>query len=51
MPVGAGITRTLVFKGQPMSLGFQYYDNVKRPEAGPKTLARFNVSFIFPTAP
>jgi hypothetical protein len=49
VPVGAGITRTLVFKAQPMSLGFQYYKNVKRPDNAGGTLARFTVSFIFPT--
>jgi hypothetical protein len=48
VPFGGGITRTLVFKGQPMSLGFQYFKNVKHPDAGPGTLARFAVSFIFP---
>ena len=51
VPVGAGITKTLVFKGQPMSLGFQYYNNVKRPDSAPRTLARFTVSFIFPMKP
>jgi hypothetical protein len=48
VPFGAGITRTVVLKGQPMSLGFQYYKNVERPDTGPGTQVRFNVSFIFP---
>jgi len=49
VPFGAGLTRTLVFKGQPMSLGFQYYYNVEKPDDAPRTQARFIVSFIFPT--
>jgi hypothetical protein len=48
VPVGAGITRTLVFKSQPMSLGFFYFKNVERPDTAPGTVARFNASFIFP---
>jgi hypothetical protein len=51
VPFGAGITKTLILKGQPMSLGFQYFKNVKRPDDAPGTLARFNVSFIFPMKP
>ena len=51
VPVGGGITKTLVFRGQPMSLGFQYFNNVKRPDDAPRTTARFNVSFIFPMKP
>jgi hypothetical protein len=48
VPFGAGITKTLILKGQPMSLGFQFFKNVKKPDDAPSTLARFNVSFIFP---
>jgi hypothetical protein len=48
VPIGGGISRTLVFNRQPMTLGFQYYKNVKRPDDAPGTQARFNVSFIFP---
>jgi hypothetical protein len=51
VPFGAGITKTLVFKGQPMSLGFQYFKNVERPDDAPGTVARFNMSFIFPLKP
>jgi len=47
--VGGGITKTVVFKGQPMSLGFQYFKNVKRPDDGPGTQVRFNFAFIYPT--
>ena len=48
VPFGVGITRTVVFKAQPMSLGFQYFKNVKRPDDGPGTLVRFNLTFIYP---
>jgi hypothetical protein len=51
VPFGFGVTRTLVFKRQPMSLAFQYYYNVEKPDTAPRTLARFAVSFIFPTKP
>ena len=51
VPVGGGITRTVVFKGQPMSLGFQYFKNVKRPDDGPGTQVRMNFALIFPTNP
>ena len=34
VPLGLGISRTLVFNGQPMTLGVQYYRNVKRPDNG-----------------
>jgi hypothetical protein len=34
-----------------MSLGFQYFKNVERPDDAPGTLVRFNVSFIFPLKP
>lgn len=51
VPVGAGISRTLVFNGQPMTLGFQYYKNVKRPDEAPGTMVRFILAFIFPLKP
>jgi hypothetical protein len=51
VPVGGGISRTLVFNRQPMTLGFQYYKNVKMPDNSPGTLVRFIFSLIFPQAP
>ena len=48
MPVGGGISRTLVFERQPMTLGFQYYYNVKKPDSSPGYLTRFNITSIFP---
>jgi hypothetical protein len=51
VPVGLGISHTLVFNGQPMTLGFQYYKNVKKPDNSPGTLVRFALTFIFPMKP
>jgi hypothetical protein len=51
IPIGVGITRTLVFNKQPMSLGFQYYDNLKRPDNATATTLRFNIALIFPQKP
>ena len=48
VPFGLGITRTVIFNNQPMSLGVTYFHNVKRPDTGPATQLRFNVSFLFP---
>ena len=48
VPVGGGISRTLVFNKQPMTLGFQYYTNVKRPDNAPGTGVRFVWALIFP---
>jgi hypothetical protein len=48
VPMGFGITRTVVFNGRPMSLGVSYYDNVKGPEAGPGQLLRFSISLLYP---
>ena len=48
VPVGGGISRTLVFNRQPMTFGFQYYYNVKKPDSAPGFLTRFNIAFIFP---
>lgn len=51
VPFGAGISRTMVFNGQPMTLGFQYYYNVKRPDSAPSTTVRFMLALIFPQKP
>jgi hypothetical protein len=51
VPVGASISRTVVFNRQPMTLGFQYYRNVRRPDSAPADLYRFSLTFIFPTHP
>lgn len=49
VPVGGGISRTLAFQGQPMTLGFSYFKNVVQPDGAAGTTARFIVSFLFPT--
>ncbi len=51
VPVGGGISRTLVFQRQPMTLGFQYYYNPIRPDSANSTTLRFSVSLIFPQKP
>jgi hypothetical protein len=51
VPVGGGISRTLVFNRQPMTLGFQYYYNSIRPDSANSTTLRFTVSLIFPQKP
>jgi hypothetical protein len=48
VPVGGGISRTLVFNKQPMTLGFQYYYNAKHPDNANTTTVRFIIAFIFP---
>ncbi|MGH7740954.1 MAG: neuromedin U [Candidatus Eiseniibacteriota bacterium] len=50
VPLGLGITRTLVFGKQPMSLGAQYYANVERPDGSPLSQLRFVWSLIYPVA-
>jgi hypothetical protein len=51
VPYGGGITRTLVFAGQPMSLGFQYYYAPVRPSNAASSTVRFNVILIYPQRP
>ncbi|HEY6414140.1 MAG TPA: hypothetical protein VIX42_10655 [Edaphobacter sp.] len=51
VPVGGGISRTLVFQSQPMTLGFQYYYNPIHPDSANSTTLRFNVALIFPQKP
>jgi hypothetical protein len=51
VPVGGGISRTLIFNKQPMTLGFQYYYSPVRPDNANSTTVRFNVAFIFPQRP
>jgi hypothetical protein len=51
VPFGGGVSRTFIFNGQPMSLGFQYYTNARKPDGAPGSLVRFSVSFLFPLKP
>ena len=48
IPFGAGISRTLVFNKQPMTLTAQYYHNAKRPDNANSSTLRFAVVLIFP---
>jgi hypothetical protein len=50
VPLGIGISKTTVFNGRPMSLGVQYYYNVKRPDGAAATQLRFAVSLLYPVA-
>ena len=51
VPVGGGISRTLIFQKQPMTLGFQYYYNAVRPDTASSTTVRFIFALIFPERP
>jgi hypothetical protein len=48
VPLGLGMTRTTVFDGRPMNIGFQYYYNVTRPDGAPAQQFRFTVAFLYP---
>jgi hypothetical protein len=48
VPVGAGISRTIVFSGRPMTLAFHYYHNVVHPDAAAADQVRFMVVMLFP---
>jgi hypothetical protein len=48
LPLGMGITRTTVFNGRPMNVGFQYYRNVERPDGAPAQQFRFVLALIYP---
>ena len=49
IPIGAGIGRTVVFDGRPMSLNVQYYHNAKRPDgSSAANQARFSVTLLYP---
>ena len=48
VPLGIGISKTTAFNGRPMSLGVQYYYNVKRPDSVAATQLRFVVALLYP---
>jgi hypothetical protein len=50
VPMGIGISKTTAFNGRPMSLGVQYYYNVKRPDSVAATQLRFVVALLYPIA-
>jgi hypothetical protein len=51
VPLGAGISKTTVFNRRPMSLSMQYYHNVEHPTASAGDQLRFQISFLYPSAP
>ena len=51
VPYGGGISRTLVFNKQPMTIGFQYYYAPVRPDNAASTTLRFNIALIYPQKP
>jgi hypothetical protein len=51
VPYGGGISRTLVFQKQPMTLGFQYYYAPVRPDNAAATTIRFTIALIYPQKP
>jgi hypothetical protein len=48
VPIGAGISRTAVFSGKPMTLALHYYRNVVRPDNAGADQVRFMVVMLFP---
>ena len=50
VPMGIGISKTTAFNGRPMTLGVQYYYNVKRPDSVAATQLRFVVALLYPIA-
>jgi hypothetical protein len=48
VPIGLGLTRTVVFNHRPMNLGMAYYANVEHPQGGAGKQLRFTVTLIFP---
>ena len=50
VPMGLGISKTTAFNGRPMTLGLQYYYNVRRPDSVAATQLRFIVALLYPIA-
>lgn len=48
VPLGIGISRTIVFNKRPMKLGFTYYHNVERPDGGAANTVQFQISLLYP---
>jgi hypothetical protein len=51
VPLGLGLTKTTVFNGRPMNVGFQYYNNVDRPEGSAGQQIRIVVALLYPERP
>lgn len=50
-PLGGSVTRTFVFRKQPLTVSVQYYRNVVRPDGAPANQIRFVINFLFPSGP
>ena len=48
VPMGVGISRTIVFSGRPITLAMHYYHNVVRPDASAANQVRFMAVMLFP---
>jgi hypothetical protein len=48
VPLGLGLTRTVVFNRRPMNLGVSYYYNVERPDGVAGQQLRFIVTLLYP---
>ena len=51
VPLGLGLTKTTVFNGRPMNIGFQYYNNVERPEGSAGEQIRIVIALLYPQRP
>jgi hypothetical protein len=51
LPLGAGVSKTTSFNRRPMSFAVQYYHNVEHPTASAANQLRFQISFLYPSAP
>jgi hypothetical protein len=48
VPLGLGITHTVVFAKRPMTIGFQFYHNVERPTGAAANQIRLILTLIYP---
>ena len=48
VPVGLGLTRTVVFNRRPMNLGMSYYYNLEQPTGTAGEQLRFSVTLLYP---
>jgi len=48
VPVGLGLTRTVVFNRRPMNLGISYNYNIEHPAGTAGEQLRFTVTLLYP---
>jgi len=48
VPLGAGVSKTTVFNGRPMTIGLTYSYNVKKPQGSAGEFVRFSLTFLYP---